>query len=78
MRSVPMGRTRLKVLLAILSADGLPPTYREMAKASRTQVNAILGHVKALRRDGWLAEQESRGAGRTLTAKCRFIPADQL
>ncbi len=72
-----VGQTRLRVLAIIVSATqrGMPLTFRELARVLGVTQNAVVGHVRGLRRDGMVAPS---GGSRTLRATCAFTPADQL
>ncbi len=73
-----VGATRLRVLALIVAGTqrGMPPTYRELARLTHRSLNAVVGHVKGLRRDGMVAPSD--GGNRTLRATCVFLTMDQL
>ncbi len=72
-----VGVTRLRVLALIVSATqrGMPLTFREIGKVLGIAVNAVRGHIVALRRDGMVAPS---GGSRTLRASCVFLTMDEL
>ncbi len=77
MKPYILGRTRLRILAAIMDAKGVPPTVRElMAENGIASPNGIAGHLNCLRRDGMIRSEPHQA--RTYTATCRFIPAEEL
>ncbi len=73
-----VGPTRLRILALIVAATerGAPLTVRELAKLTGVYVNAVNGHVKALKRDGMVTSDP--GQCRTLRATCEFLTLDEL
>jgi hypothetical protein len=52
------------------------PDVRELADLCGVYINAVAGHLKALKKYGLIAWEERRA--RTLRPTCRFIPASDL
>ncbi len=68
-----IGTTRLKVLLMVLRTQAYPPTVRSMARELGLHINAIAGHLEALKRDGLITSEPH--TARTWLPACEFIPA---
>ncbi len=73
-----VGVTRLRVVALIVAGSqrGIPLTFRELARALGVTTNAVVGHVRGLRRDGMVAP--GGGGSRTLRATCAFLTMDEL
>lgn len=71
-----MGRTRARILGVILDNVGEPPSIRELAELTGTNMNNIAGHLQALRRDGLISWEP--GYARTVVPKCRWVSVGEL
>ena len=67
-----------RVLAAILDRPRNPPSFREIAeKVGTSSLNDISEKFRLLKRDGMITQGEKDKA-RTVVAKCRWIPAEEL